>query len=240
MRDISLLKEVARMKDAFVSNVSHELRTPITGLKLNHKLIMMDPEKSTLYLDRLGREINRLNTLIEDLLRLSRLDQGQMPLGLQPIDLNALVAQYVNDRTSLAESRELSLTLTEDKGLPSVVADAGLIEQVLSILLTNALNYTPAGGEMRVDMRSRRFENRRWVGFSVSDTGPGLAPSERDRLFERFFRGSAGYESRVPGTGLGLAIAHEIVTQHGGQIEADNRDEGSGAVFTVWLPVEEA
>jgi PAS domain S-box-containing protein len=239
LRDISALKEVARMKDAFVSNVSHELRTPITGLKLNHKLITMNPEKSPVYLDRLGREIDRLNALIEDLLRLSRLDQERVPLDLKPVDLNTLIAQYVNDRALLAESRGLALDFEQGENLPPALADEGLIGQAFSALLTNALNYTPTGGQVTVSTQGGQFDGKRWVEFRVSDNGPGIAPEEQPRLFERFYRGSAGFESGVPGTGLGLAIANEIVDRHGGHIEAANRGDVSGAIFTVWLPVAE-
>jgi PAS domain S-box-containing protein len=241
MRDISLLKEVGRMKDAFVSNVSHELRTPITGLKLNHRLIKMDPEKSAVYLDRLGREIDRLNGLIEDLLRLSRMDQERVPLKLKPINLNTLVAQYASDRALLAESRGLTLVFEEGTNLPLAQVDEGLIGQVLSALLTNALNYTPSGGQVTVCTQSGQFDDRQWVGFRVGDSGPGISPDELPHLFERFYRGNAAFDTNVPGTGLGLAIAREIVDRHGGRIEVANRDEaeGGGVVFTVWLPVVE-
>ncbi|MEJ2150450.1 MAG: PAS domain S-box protein [Chloroflexota bacterium] len=240
VRDISILKEVARMKDAFVSNVSHELRTPITGLKLNHKLIELDPEKRAVYLERQGREIDRLNVLIEDLLRLSRLDQERVTLDIRQVDLNELVAQYVNDRTPLAESQGLTLSFEERADLPAIQADEGLIGQTLSALLTNAFNYTPAGGQVVVSTQSAEFDGQRWAGFSVGDTGPGISPADFPHLFERFYRGSAGYESGVPGTGLGLAIAGEIVEHHHGRIEVANRGEGeAGAVFTVWLPMAE-
>ncbi len=240
VRDISLLKEVARMKDAFVSNVSHELRTPITSLRLNHRLIIMDPEKSAVYLDRLGREIDRLNILIEDLLRLSRLDQERVTLDLKPVDLNMLVAQYINDRGPLAESKQLTLSFEAGADLSLVEADEGLIGQVLSILLTNAFNYTPAGGRVTVSTRSGQFDDKQWAGFSVSDTGPGVASDDLSHLFERFFRGKAGRESGVPGTGLGLAIAQEIVARHLGRIEVESEGvPGKGTTFTVWLPTKE-
>ncbi|MBN1119610.1 MAG: GAF domain-containing protein, partial [Anaerolineae bacterium] len=237
VRDISALKEVERMKDAFVSNVSHELRTPITSLKLSHRLIEMDPENREEYMGRLSREVNRLNDLIEDLLRLSRLDQGRVELNLQPVDLNELAQQYVNDRSPLAESKELSLLFEGEKDVMPVQADEGLIGQVLSILLTNALNYTPAGGRVTVSTHMKEIDGKRWVGHSVSDTGPGITPDDQPHLFERFYRGKAGHDSGAPGTGLGLAIAHEIVDQHRGKIDVESEGvPGKGATFTVWLP----
>ncbi len=241
VRDISALKEVERMKDAFVSNVSHELRTPITSLKLSHRLLEMDPAGREKYMGRLGREINRLDALIEDLLRLSRLDQGRVELNLQPVDLNALAVQYVNDRTPLAESHDLTLLFEEVPDLPQVQTDEGLIGQTLSILLTNALNYTPAGGRVTVRTQAQELNGDRWVGVSVSDTGPGITPDDQPHLFERFYRGQAGRSSGAPGTGLGLAIAKEIVERHHGRIEVQSEGvPGQGATFTIWLPVPDS
>ncbi len=240
LRDITALKEVERMKDAFVSNVSHELRTPITSLKLNYRLIDMDPTNQPVYMERLGREIDRLNTLIEDLLRLSRLDQGQVKLDLAPVDLNELAARYVNDRTPLAGNKGLSLSFNGGSGLPPVQADEGLLGQVLSILLTNAINYTPSGGQIAVTTQTREADGTHWAGFCVSDTGPGIDPRDLPHLFERFFRGVVGRNSGIGGTGLGLSIAQEIAARHGGHIEiASEGKPGQGATFTVWLPADD-
>ena len=237
LRDITALKEVERMKDAFVSNVSHELRTPITSLKLNYRLIDMDPANQPIYMERLGREIDRLNTLIEDLLRLSRLDQGQVKLDLAPVDLNELAARYVGDRTPLAGNKGLSLSFNGAPGLPPVQADEGLLGQVLSVLLTNAINYTPPSGQITVTTHTREANGARWVGFRVRDTGPGIDPRDLPHLFERFFRGMVGRNSGIGGTGLGLSIAQEITARHGGHIEvASEGKPGQGAAFTVWLP----
>jgi PAS domain S-box-containing protein len=239
LRDISALKEAERMKDAFVSNVSHELRTPITSLKIYHGLLREAlPHRRGEYLDAVRRETERLALIIEDLLRLSRLDQGRVTLILAPVDLNALADQYVADRAPLAEERGLSLTLDAEPGLPPVRADEGLLGQALSVLLTNALNYTPAGGRVVVSTRACELEGKPCVGFSVGDTGPGILPEEQPYLFQRFFRGKAGHESGQPGTGLGLAIAKEIVGRHYGRIEVVSQGvPGEGATFNVWLPV---
>jgi signal transduction histidine kinase len=121
-----------------------------------------------------------------------------------------------------------------------VQADEGLIGQVLSILLTNAFNYTPADGQVTVSTHSYQSDGKQWAGFRVSDTGPGIAPEDQRHIFERFYRGEAGHASGVPGTGLGLAIAHEIVARHQGRIEVTSDGvPGNGTTFTVWLPREE-
>jgi PAS domain S-box-containing protein len=241
LRDISAQKEVQRMKDAFVSNVSHELRTPITSIKLNLTLLRMNPQGQEAYIDRMERETSRLANLIEDLLRLSRLDQGRVTLDLKAVDLNVLAARYVEDRIPLATARQLELRLGDQPQLPSVQADDGLLGQALSVLITNALQYTPAGGEVVISTQDRQEEGERWVGVRVSDSGPGISAEDMPHLFKRFFRGQVGRRSEQPGTGLGLAIAREIVERHGGRIEVESTGvPGEGATFTIWLPVSGA
>lgn len=237
IHDISGLKEVERMKDAFVSNVSHELRTPISSLKLYHGLLQRDAPRRELYLQRMGREIDRLNVIVEDLLRLSRLEQGRVHLETAAADLHHLVAQHVTDRRPLAEDRDLGLRLDEPLEPAPVFMDKGLMGQVFSILLTNALNYTPSGGQIHVGFCRKVQDEKPYHGFYVSDSGPGIGPEERAHLFERFFRGEAALHSGASGTGLGLSIADEIVARHHGQIEVENGGIGDkGATFRVWLP----
>lgn len=231
------LQVLSHVKDEFITNVSHELRTPITSLKIYHRLLAQNPSKRDVYMARLERETDRLARIIEDLLQLSRLDQGDVDLDLTSVDINELATQYVTDRTPLAESRGLTLQIDTRQDIPPVQADKGLVGQVLSILLTNAFNYTPAGGQVFVSTHSGQSDGLEWVGFSVRDTGPGIPPHEQDHLFKRFWRGRAGRETGAPGTGLGLAIAREVVDRHHGRIDVQSEGvPGQGGVFTVWLP----
>jgi PAS domain S-box-containing protein len=228
------LQALTRVKDEFVANVSHELRTPITSLKLRLHLLTRNPEARPEHLATLGRETDRLNRLIEDLLMLSRLDQDRAAFECQSLDLNTLVGHFVTDRAPLAEHKDLTLSFDPHPDLPPAQADPNLLGEVLSILLTNALNYTHGGG---VTVRTHGDTQR--VGFSVSDTGPGIALDEQGHLFTRFYRGAAGRESGVSGTGLGLAIAREIVARHQGQIEVESAGvPGQGATFRVWVPAQ--
>jgi signal transduction histidine kinase len=122
--------------------------------------------------------------------------------------------------------------------LPCALADEQMTGQVLSAILTNALNYTPAGGSVLVCTQKEENQGRMWTGFTVSDTGPGIPAEDQERLFERFFRGKTGRASAIPGTGLGLSIASEIITRHGGRIDVSSAGiPGKGATFSVWLPV---
>ncbi len=231
------LTALSRLKDEFLGNVSHELRTPITSLMLYHSMIESHPENASKYIHTLKRETNRLANLIEDLLYLSRLDQGRTPFNPTSIDLNRLAEEYVADRKLIAVERKLNLCLEETEAIPPALADEKMASQLLSILLTNALNYTPPGGSVTIRTLATIDDDANWTGFSVSDTGPGITAEDQRRLFERFFRGKAGRDSTAPGTGLGLAIAKEIVHRHGGRIEVSSDGiPGQGTTFVIWLP----
>lgn len=240
IRDITALKEIERVKDDFVSNVSHELRTPIASLQLYHDLLTLNPAKSQEYTVRLGREISRLNTIVEGLLQLSRLDQERIEWNIDLIDLNRLVEEYATDRHPLAASRSISLDYNLTQYLPLVLGDKNLLGQVLSILLTNALNYTPPGGQIILKTAERNHAGQKQVGFQVTDSGQGIHADEISSVLNRFYRGKAGRESGEPGTGLGLAIADEIVRRHQGHLEVWSAGEHQGATFSVWLPIAES
>jgi PAS domain S-box-containing protein len=230
-----------QLKSEFIANINHELRTPLTNLVLYHQMLQANPEvKTQERLDVIGREIHRLRVLIEDMLKLSRLDTGQVAFRPMPQDLNKIIRTLVNDRKTIAEERNLSLILKLQHGVPITWLDEVMIVQVLSNLLTNALNYTPAGGQVHIS--TRRVEDHAgkvWSVFSVEDTGPGISQEDLPHLFDRFYRGMAGHVAGVPGTGLGLAIVKQLVDRHHGRIEVGNVPDGHGAIFTVWLPVDQ-
>ncbi|MBN2305092.1 MAG: PAS domain-containing protein [Anaerolineae bacterium] len=232
------LLALSRVKTEFVSNVSHELQTPITNLKLRFHLLERDPDRADQHLKVLRRETNRLAHIIEDLLNLSRIDQDRLAYTPTAVDLNTLIYLYGDDRQLLAQNRELTLTCINCPDAPMVQADAGLFGQAVSILLTNALNYTPSGGAVMIRVETREHAGRQWAGIAIEDTGPGILPDELPHLFERFYRGTTGRESGTPGTGLGLAILKEIMDRHQGDIEVHSAGiPGQGATFRLWLPV---
>lgn len=233
------LKKLGEVKDNFVANVSHELRTPLTNIKLYHELAAIQPERLDEFLSILARETDRLTDLIEDLLALSRFDQGILRLRKSSFDLNALIREYEEDRRSLAESKGLTLKIVEQKNIPMVYADRNLTGQILSILLTNAFNYTPKDGSVTVSTCVSNHNGRKWVGFSVQDTGMGIGPDDLENLFTRFYRGKVARKSGVSGTGLGLSIAKEIVERHKGEITVESTGVmGEGTTFKVWFAGE--
>ena len=232
------LTNLSRLKDEFLANVSHELRTPLTSIKLYHSMLEKQPQNPGQYAQHLKRETDRLARLIEDLLYLSRLDQGHAPFNPVAVDLNRLAQEFVADRAPLAADRQLTITLRTVEQLPCALADEQMTGQVFSAILTNALNYTPAGGNIEVSTQMEENKGRIWTGFTVSDTGPGIPVEDQERLFDRFFRGKTGRASASPGTGLGLSIAREIITRHGGRIDVNSTGiPGKGTTFSVWLPI---
>ncbi len=235
------LLELSKVKDEFVANVSHELRTPLTNIMLYHDLMVVQPERVPKHLAILRRETDRLSNLIEALLAISRFDQGVVRLYKTKFDLNVLVHEYVEDRKVLAEAKDLHIEVGDEAENALVHGDRNLIGQVLSILMTNAINYTPSGGNVEISTQLRNEGVKPHVGFIVKDTGIGIPSDEQKQLFERFFRGKSGSRLGISGTGLGLAIAKEIVDRHGGEIEIQSRGiVGEGTAFTVWIPLSEA
>jgi PAS domain S-box-containing protein len=229
------LRTLSRAKDQFISSISHELLTPISSLKLYHAMLKPDAENFDANLAVLKRETERLHRLIEDVLYLSHLYQEQATLKLAVIDLNALSAQYVSDRVPLAEEQGLMLTFTGEADLPSVQVDERLLGHAMSILLTNAFNYTLKGGKIKVSTQSHEAQDKLWISLRVSDNGPGIPSNEQLQLFERFSRGRVALQTGTPGVGLGLATAKEIVDRHGGHIEVTS-EEDVGSTFAIVLP----
>jgi PAS domain S-box-containing protein len=244
LRDVTELraaKEQAqaadRAKTEFLSNVSHELRTPLTNLKLYVSLLQRGkPEKQGAYLATIRHETERLEALIEGLLDISRLDLGKITPQMEPVDLNDLVCTLYEDRRLLFVERDLLFRVQTMPDLPPVLVDPRLIEQVLTNLLDNALNYTPSGGQVYLTTALTSQDPAR-VTVSVQDTGLGILPHEQNHLFERFQRGTASQKTKTPGTGLGLAISKEIIDLHGGDITVQSQP-GRGSIFTVWLPLQ--
>lgn len=171
-------------------------------------------------------------SLINDMLTLSASDSHNFSVSLSPVELDTLLinASEAFEPLAAGKKQSLSVALPED-GLPSCMADAERIMQLLSILLHNAVSYTPEGGSIELSLA--RKKNRLYL--SVSDTGPGILPEDRKKIFDRFYRAEKSRSAKGH-FGLGLSIASEIVKQHHGSIAVSDR-EGGGSVFTVTLPL---
>lgn len=235
------LSALSEIKDEFVANVSHELRTPIASIKLYHHLLTARPDKQAQYLTRLDQETDRLERIIEDLLFLSRMDQGELESTRVPVDVNELVGMYVIDRATQASSRGLDLVFEPYAEHLSLHGDGQALGRMVSSLIANALSYTDRGDRVTVRTALRRRDDRQHIVIEVEDTGPGIPPEEQIQVFDRFYRGTSGRETGAPGTGLGLAISKEIAERHGGGIALISPvDDERGARFVIWLPINGA
>ena len=230
-------QDAIKARDVFLSIASHELRTPVTVLKGTAQMLARARERGTLDVDRLERFLraftdasDRLTELTNDLLDVARLRTDHLELGLRPLDLDAFVRD-VADRYRDHLTDRHSLRLRTDEGL-AVLADASRLEQVLANLLTNAVKYSPDGGEIRLS--ARRADDGALV--AVEDDGIGLPPGAEESIFQPFGRAPNAAERQIPGMGLGLHIARGIVERHGGRIWAESPGPGLGATLRIWLP----
>lgn len=243
LHDISSLKQLDRIKDQFVSDVSHELRTPLTNICLYLDLLkrtVNDPDRAARYLETLTRESERLTNLINDLLSLSSLTADAVAFEPITLDINHLLKGLVEDRSTLAASRGLNLTMTADESIPKITGDERMLTQVFNNLLTNAMNYTSDGGRISLRTYARSRTDRQWVVVEVEDNGLGIPPDEITMIFRRFYRGRASQNTSVAGTGLGLPICKEIIDRHNGRITVESDGvPGRGSRFFVWLPSSE-
>jgi two-component system cell cycle sensor histidine kinase/response regulator CckA len=236
--DVSQRKALERARNQFITSVSHQFRTPVATLQLTTYLMQQTepPEALSHHLEAMEKQIEWLVRLIQDTLEMTMLDSGDAITYRRPISMPALIEGTIARYQTRAETSNLALAaMPVPADLPIVEGDQSRLAQALGELVENAIAFTPAGGEVTLELAALRIEGRSWVAIEVRDTGPGISPEEQERVFDRFFRGSPAEAGQVPGTGLGLSIAYEIVRAHGGRITVESQ-LGHGATFTIWLP----
>jgi two-component system phosphate regulon sensor histidine kinase PhoR len=236
-RDVTALEQAEAMRRDFVANVSHEIRTPLTVLSgfvetLQH--LPLEPPEQQRYLALMAQQAHRMQTLVNDLLTLSRLDGSPPPRMDEWMDMRVMLQQCEH------EARELSMLMTQmgHELTLEVVHDCRLagsqneVHSALANLVNNAIRYTPTGGKVSV----------RWIllpdgsgEFSVADTGPGIAPEHIPRLTERFYRVDRSRSRETGGTGLGLAIVKHVAQRHGALLRIDSTP-GQGSRFSITFP----
>ena len=227
---IENLRNSERLRQVMTADIAHELRTPVTIIQGTLEAIIdgvYDPTDETIA--PIYEETLHLGRLIDDLRDLALAEAGELRLNKEPIDLEGLVRQ-VADAAVSSHDAPPALRIVAAPSVPRIAGDPKRLRQVIANLLGNAFRHTPTEGEIRISLGPAEGG----LGFSVSDTGPGIAEEDLPHLFERFYRGDPA-RSRGGGTGLGLAIVKQWVEAHGGTIRAENIP-GSGARFTVWLP----
>ncbi len=233
LQDLTRLRHLETVRQDFVSNVSHELRTPLVSLKALVDALrggaMDDPPTVQRFLNGFEVEVDTLTQIVEELLELSRIESGKVPLRLRPVTAAEVVVSPVERLRPQAERAGLTLALEVPSDLAPVQADLERVQQVVTNLVHNAIKFTPSGGQVTVSAVEAEGE----AVFSVRDTGVGIPADDLPRIFERFYKADRARSGG--GTGLGLAISKHIVQGHGGRIWATSI-EGRGSTFYFSLP----
>ncbi|HRF49501.1 MAG TPA: GAF domain-containing protein [Anaerolineales bacterium] len=245
IRDVTRDVEIEHIKSEFVTNVSHELRTPITPIKGYVDMLLLgaagpmsDQQKKLLGVVKSNAE--RLHTLVNDLLEISRLESGRLKFDLRPVsaaDILAVLTDQLRGR-SQSEGKPMTISAEVAARLPAVLADRNRLTQVLANLADNAFSYTPAGGS--IAFRAWVDEATHEVRIDVVDTGVGFSAEHQKRLFERFLRAENPLVMAKAGTGLGLSISRQLIEAQGGRLWLAQSVEGEGSVFSLTLPLAEA
>jgi two-component system, sensor histidine kinase and response regulator len=229
------LIEANQVKDTFLSIASHELRTPLTSLKGLAQIARLRLTKSgapeVSYLEKMERAIGRMETLVDDLVDVSRIDAGKLAFRFSPGNLSDLCRQVVEEQRAASE-REIACSLPADP--PTTMLDTDRISQVLANLISNALKFSPPDTTVTVTLQRHGDE----AVISVRDQGRGILPEHLPHIFDRFYQapGTLAHVGSKIGLGLGLFISHEIVARHGGRIWAESV-LGAGSVFSFALPL---
>jgi two-component system phosphate regulon sensor histidine kinase PhoR len=240
LQDLTHIRHLQTIRRDFISNISHELRTPLASLRAVVETLrdgaLDDPPAANRFLERAEIEVDTLTQMVEELLELSRIESGQVPLKLARTAVPDLFFDPMERLQSQAERSEIELVLDLPLGLPLVLADAARVQQVIANLLHNAIKFSAAGDAITVC--AELAERGTAVLFSVKDDGIGITPADLPRIFERFYKSDRARTRSRGGTGLGLAIARHIVQAHNGRIWATSK-EGKGSTFYFTLPVAE-
>jgi signal transduction histidine kinase len=231
------LLELDRVKNEFIGVVSHELRTPLTSIIGFMELVLEDAAMLSAdhqkFLGTVSRNVDRLSLLVNDLLFLASTDAGELTLNMRSVDLAELLEQAEHAARPRAESKQITLALKRVP-LPTIEGDDARLAQLLDNLISNAIKFTPNGGQ--VTLRAGTANGH--VAIEVEDSGIGIPAAEIPLLFSRFYRASSATENQIEGTGLGLAISQTIANGHNGRIEVTS-EPGHGTTFRLLLPAHE-
>ena len=236
--DITEIKRVEQIRRDFVANVSHELRTPLTSIKGYAETLMglktYDPEQTRMFLEVIQRNANHMNTMLDELLQLSRLEHGKRRIDLVSVDASS--ALYSAWKSCHPLLKKVDFVNDIEESTPAVKANFEQLVQVFRNVLENALKYVPAD-TARIHVHAERQGDE--LAISIDDNGSGIPAEDQDRIFERFYRVEKDRNSAVGGTGLGLAICRHIMVNHGGRITVESPvpETGTGSRFIITLPL---
>ena len=234
-RDVTALEQAEFMRRDFVANVSHEIRTPLTvlaGFVETLQSLDLPREERSRYLHMMSQQAQRMQTLVNDLLTLSRLEGSPLPGAIEWTPAASFLAQCEQEARALAAAMGKKLDLRFAPAPPLALSGAASeLQSAFSNLVSNAVRYTPSGGAIDVGLGEQGGR----AEWSVRDTGPGIAPEHLPRITERFYRVDRSRSRETGGTGLGLAIVKHVVQRHGGELKIESAP-GAGSTFTIALP----
>ncbi len=236
LHDITELRKLERVRRDFVANVSHEFKTPLTAIQGFAETLLAgaldDPQNRLRFLEIILEHSRRLARLTDDLLKLSKMDADRLELEIRRLSVSQFVESCIETTQRPAAEKDLRISVNLQQPLPDIAADRRRLAEVLQNLLDNAMQYTPAGGQIMVGASADHAE----VTFTVSDTGIGIPRADQSRIFERFYRVDVARSREVGGTGLGLSISKHLVEVHGGRIWVDS-EVGQGSQFHFTVPI---
>lgn len=243
IREVNELRRLSEAKSEFISIASHQLRSPLTAIK-GYVSMLFDGSFGTVdgqikgILSKIYLSNERLIKLVEDLLNISKIEEGKLEFDFQKVNINDIIQSVVDELKSLAYEKGLTISF-QPWPLSSIKLDPLKIRQVVTNLLDNAIKYTEMGGVF-IEVKGHELgtgNNKKFIVVAVKDTGIGMTQEEIDGLFERFHRGVRIPKIHPEGSGLGLYIAKKIVEAHGGRIWAESEGKGKGSAFFVELPL---
>jgi two-component system phosphate regulon sensor histidine kinase PhoR len=232
LSDMTAVRRAERIKRDFVVNASHELRTPLAAIQGSVETLEdAAGEESRAVIEILKRQVGRLRNIVEDLLKLSALEDRSVPLETREVDVRALAETVLAEFSARLGEKGLLAAVSAPPDLPAVCADPDLLEQALVNLIDNAVKYTDKGRvDIRLEASGRDFR------ISVSDTGIGIPAEHLERIFERFYVVDKSRSRKSGGTGLGLSIVKHIAERHGGRVSVESA-VGRGTTFTLMIPL---
>lgn len=236
--DITEKNERERLRREFTANVSHELKTPLTSISGNAEIIkngIVKPEDVPHFAENIYKEAGRLISLVNDIIKLSKLDEGGGEITKEPVDLSEIVSEVADSLRAQAERRAISSEIHTEKAV--IMGIRPILTEMIYNLWENAIKYNKEGGKLYVDIANECQDGRNFVKFSIRDTGIGIPSADLERIFERFYRVDKSHSKEIGGTGLGLSIVKHGARLHGAEITVKSEID-KGSVFIIQFPKE--